>query len=745
MAQPTPQRRTIGDHSLRDASAISPKSPYVSLQVVTPVHGCPAGMDEVTGGCESPCLPCSPSLGFGCLGSPCPLGLPFSPLTYSRPTTPLRPTSPLTSPQTSPKRPVSPLAHARPATPTVLRRPLSPSQSRHSGAAAPAAGYSPAELRVQTIGYGQSIDTPFGSRLLLYADYTASGRLLRNIETFLQQRVMPFYGNTHTLTSTTGLFSTRFREEARQIVAESLNANIRDHGPGGDAIIFTGSGSTAAVNKLVNVLKLQGLIGAGRKCVMFVGPHEHHSNLLPWREVPGLKVVSVAEDAHGRVDVDDLAAKLAAFQDYDQKLGSFAVASNVTGVVAPAEEITRLLHQHGALSFWDYATAASHMRVDMNPGNDISCAKDAIFLSPHKLLGGPGSPGILVVKKTLLEACTKPTQPGGGTVAFVTEDTHQYVYNAEEREESGTPDIMGSIRAGCAFFVRSMIGMDTLERLDDNICALLMQALGSTPNLTILGPQLEAAKRLPVISFMINTPWDKNRYLHHSFVCALLNDIFGIQVRGGCMCAGPNGIRILGVKKETVQEFATELSVNKEEIMKPGYVRLSVPFNATDQELQYIIAAIQEVAAHGWAFLPQYQFVRKSAEWRHASIPHNMAGRRWLWKMLADSTPVKDVALPTDEEFNARLEAQLRECKELFQEVVEGCKFARVSDEQHSDLPAHRLRWFALPSEAVCHALGREPPRSPAQVQPKRYAASAQSHSGSPTPPEVGFVPPPAA
>eukprot|EP00667_Euglena_gracilis_P019362 EG_transcript_20741 len=181
---------------------------------------------------------------------------------------------------------------------------------------------------------------------------------------------------------------------------------------------------------------------------------------------------------------------------------------------------------------------------------------------------------------------------------------------------------------------------------------------------------------------MLNTPWDKNRYLHHSFVCALLNDIFGIQVRGGCMCAGPNGIRILGVKKETVKDFSTELSVNKEEIMKPGYVRLSVPFNATEEELQYIIDAIREVARAGWAFLPRYQFIRRSGEWRHASIPHNLAGRRWLWKMLADCSPLTEPPLPGEEEYNSRLMAQMNACRNLFHEALEDCKSALASDEQ---------------------------------------------------------------
>eukprot|EP00667_Euglena_gracilis_P009295 EG_transcript_9438 len=530
MSAATPRRPSV-DATHHHSPPTTPIFPQQRLQVSIPTYGA----SDAT---RSPPQPGSPCPGLACLpGFPVrPAGLPMSPLTYSRPSTPLHRPTPADSRHASPAHSGSPSPSPRQPSPTVLRSPVSPVHSHRRASVqsvlstsgnAPTPGYSPAELRTQTIGYGQTIDTPFGNRLLLYADYTASGRLLRNIETFLQQRVMPFYGNTHTLTSATGLTSTRFREEARQIVAESLNANIRDPGPAGDLIIFTGSGSTAAVNKLVNLLKLQGMIGTGKRSVMFVGPHEHHSNLLPWREVPGLEVVAVAEDANGRVDVADLAAKLAAHQDYDQKLGSFAVASNVTGVLAPAAEITRLLHQHGALSFWDYATAASHMRVDMNPDGDLSCAKDAIFLSPHKLLGGPGSPGILVVKKKLFEGCTKPTQPGGGTVAFVTEDTHQYVYNAEEREEAGTPDIMGSIRAGCAFFVRSMIGMDVLERLDGAICDRLMAALGATPNVTILGPPLEVAKRLPVISFMLNTPWDKNRYLHHSFVCALLNDIFG--------------------------------------------------------------------------------------------------------------------------------------------------------------------------------------------------------------------------
>src|SRR6266508_5579409 len=292
-----------------------------------------------------------------------------------------------------------------------------------SAAAVPA---SPLVERVRRgiIGDGELMDGPFGPRRVTYADYTASGRSIDFIEDFIRDAVLPLYANTHTESSGTGLQTTRFREEARRIIRDAVGGSD-EH-----VVIFCGSGSTAAVNKLVAVLGLRlpaelderygfsRAIPAGERPVVFVGPFEHHSNELPWRESIA-DVVVISEDPDGHIDLADLEARLVGFAERPLRIGSFSAASNVTGILSDTERIAALLHRHGALSFWDYAGAAPYVPIRMAasaPGR--ADHKDAIFFSPHKLIGGPQTPGVLVVRRELVRNRV-PTAPGGGTVAFV--------------------------------------------------------------------------------------------------------------------------------------------------------------------------------------------------------------------------------------------------------------------------------------------------------------------------------------
>ncbi|MEE8524480.1 MAG: aminotransferase class V-fold PLP-dependent enzyme, partial [Thermoanaerobaculia bacterium] len=280
-------------------------------------------------------------------------------------------------------------------------------------------------IRDSLVGVDRALDGPFGPRRVVYADYTASGHSLTFIEEFIFSEVLPLYANTHTETSATGLQTTRFREDARRIIRRTVG------GSDDDAVIFCGSGATGAVHKLIEVLNLRipadldaryGLsarIPPQERPVVLIGPYEHHSNDLPWRESIA-DVVEVDEDADGMVDLEQLERELARYRDRPLLIGSFSAASNVTGIESDVAAITALLHRYGALSFWDYAAAAPYVEIDMNPPGDEArlLAKDAVFLSPHKLVGGPGTPGVLVVKKKLLRNRV-PAVPGGGTVAYV--------------------------------------------------------------------------------------------------------------------------------------------------------------------------------------------------------------------------------------------------------------------------------------------------------------------------------------
>ncbi len=311
-------------------------------------------------------------------------------------------------------------------------------------------------IRTSVIGRDEAVDGPFGARPVIYADYTASGRSLSFIEDYLRRAVLPLYANTHTESSGTGLQTTRFREDARRTIARCVGASD-DH-----AVVFAGSGSTGAIAKMIGVLGIRvpcqlddaygfsAMIPEHERPVVFIGPFEHHSNELPWRESIA-DVVTIAEDSDGHVDLADLEQALERFADRPLKIGSFSAASNVTGIVTDTVAVSSLLHRHGALAFWDYAAAAPYVGIDMAaPADDPDGYLDAIFISPHKMIGGPGTPGVLVARRELFRNRV-PVVPGGGTVNFVNPDEHDYLPRVEHREEGGTPAIIESIRAGLVF------------------------------------------------------------------------------------------------------------------------------------------------------------------------------------------------------------------------------------------------------------------------------------------------------
>lgn len=471
------------------------------------------------------------------------------------------------------------------------------------------------ELRRGVIGHDARLKTPEGTKPLLYFDYIASGRFHRAVEDQLNARVLPYMANTHTETSATGRRMTRYYERAFRRIAGYVNASPDD------VVLPVGSGSTGAVNRLISIMGLRipcqledryGLsrqIPAGERPVVFRSSMEHHSNDITWRETIA-ETAYVRFDEHGRISPEHLDEQLGHYRDRALKIGTFSAASNVTGIRNDCAALARVLHRHQALAFFDFAAAGPYVEIDMHPRRedgspDPEAAMDAVFLSVHKFLGGPRAPGLLIATRRLFSNRV-PAEPGGGTVLYTSPTEHVYVQDTSHRETGGTPPIVGSIQAGLAFDLKHAIGTERIRRIELDYLGRALAEWRKNPDLEVLG-DLEP-ERLAVVSMIF-------RGLHHNFAVALLNDLFGIQVRGGCMCAGPYGHELLHIDQAVSLSIKRQLEQGHCGI-KPGWVRVCFSPVTREDEFQTLLEGVEFVTGRGRGYLDRYELVDETGEWR---------------------------------------------------------------------------------------------------------------------------------
>ena len=569
-------------------------------------------------------------------------------------------------------------------------------------------------LRQQIVGVDSTFETPFGQRLMVYCDYTASGRCLRFVEAYIQslQRV---YANTHTEDDITGRSMSQLLHEAEEAIKASVNA-----GPNG-RIVACGTGATGAISKLQQIigvalspatrLNIYDMFdrpespidsAAFRKLlaevqpVVFVGPYEHHSNEISWRHSLAT-TVEVRLDAGGQVDLDHLEALLTDPRYQGRlRIGSFSAASNVTGIRTDVRSIAALLHAHGAIACFDYAACAPYVAIDMNPppqreGEDPSI--DAIFVSPHKFLGGPGSSGVLVFNERIYHHELPPSVSAGGTVDYVGMEDEDFIRAVEEREKAGTPGVLQTFKAALVFQIKDRVGVDVINRREHELTSRAMASWGADDNIEILGNP-DPARRVGIISFNVRDRGGK--YLHHKFVTALLNDLFGIQSRAGCSCAGPYGHRLLNIDEATSERYRHAVQGGYCGI-KPGWCRVGLHWVMDDAEAEYVIQAVHFVARHGHRFLGLYDFDLYTGTWSHR------LGACRLPKFSLDA------ALRIEEGEAATLSVAVR--KQLYNHYMTEAQrwVARLQDEPAPELESlggelAELQFFSLPEKAA----GRE-------------------------------------
>jgi len=547
-------------------------------------------------------------------------------------------------------------------------------------------------LRNELIGNAFKFETPYGERLLTYADFTASARGLNFIEKYLLE-IQKSYANTHTEDDMTGEVMTKILHKSEDIIKAHVNGGENCY------VIPSGTGATGAIECLAKIMGLY-IPPATKKTVnnimkeyyknnkgideiiyeegrlkhvpvVFIGPYEHHSNILMWEE--GIaEVVEIGLKPDGTIDLAELKDRLTDKKYKNRiKIGSFSAASNVTGIITPVYEIAKILHENNAYACFDFAACAPYVEINMNK-NEMEYF-DAIYLAPHKLVGGPGSSGILVINKRIYDHSLPPTVSGGGTVSYVSPYAYDYIDNVQLREMAGTPGILQIFKAALVMELKDLAGLDKIKGKEKYYTEKVFKRLSSIENVEVLGPA-DVNIRLPIFSIKIK---HEDKYLHPKFAAKLINDLFGIQTRAGCACAAPYGHRLLDISEETSHLFRYFV---KEKItaVKPGWIRFNIHYIMSEKEVDFICNAVEFIAEYGYLFMNEYILDIKTGNWSHKyhnkpfSIVENFGIEESLKYIDTADTKAEGILSPNsrNQEYNKYLDEAKNHAEQLKEKVI---------------------------------------------------------------------------
>jgi len=635
-------------------------------------------------------------------------------------------------------------------------------------------------IRESEFGYNLSLKTPFGIKPLIYADYTASARSLKFIENYIENEVLPSYANTHSESSACAMQTHYLREESRGILKRCVNASEKD------VAIFVGSGFTGAINLLIRAMNLKdknslnaeeeqkNFCYANRwgsydcilchmpfynkglyqdheksaihqeklcklkteetksekkedKIVIFTSIFEHHSNILPWREMDAVIEIIPIDEKNGDLNYKILSEKLLLHKDAKFKIGTFSGCSNITGICPNVDLISYILHKNNAIAIFDMTAYAPYLKLDMNqPVNSFEISKsqfpdlvsqkdfadlsykDAMLFSGHKFIGGPGSTGVLVAKRDLFKSVV-PSNPGGGTVLYVNKNEHAYIAAIEQREEGGTPAIIESIRLGLVMQLKEAIGEDFIEKREQDLINIANLEFQKMKNVILLDtPNFGSLKKIPIFSLNIKS---HGKLLHFNFVVKLLNDLFGIQSRGGCACAAVYGLDLLGVPVELSNKYNEAIGKGYE-ILRLGFVRINFAYWMTDECVKYILNSINWISEYGWMILPYYTFDTEKNIW-NIRLGEEEVKRTWLHKINYTEGKMnypkgsgKFIINEKPIDLSIQIKNMNETALEVLKKTIDEYKYiygkAKLDqDALFPDQELKDLRWFLLPSEIL--------------------------------------------